>query len=91
MKVGQEVVCIKSFEELRKIWNFNYPKVGDTVRVFSIRPHHTIDDTLITVTGLDCEVCGSNFAPVEYNIISNKEVIEETIEEKLDVPVKELI
>jgi len=36
-------------------------------------------------------VCGSNFAPVEYNIISNKEVIEETIEEKLDVPVKELI
>jgi hypothetical protein len=63
--VGQKIVCVKSFEYLRFDWGYNYPKVNDIVEVLSIRKHHTIDDYLIRISGLECEVCASYFKPLQ--------------------------
>jgi hypothetical protein len=87
-KIGQKVVCVSSFEELRKIWGFSYPKVGEIVEVLSIRKHHAVDDYLISITGLECEVCASRFKPLQYDVFSNEEIIREIITERLEKPIK---
>jgi hypothetical protein len=88
-KIGQKVICVKSFEKLRTIWGFNYPKINDIVEVLSIKKHHTINDYLITIPNLECEVCAHCFKPLKYISAAN-ELIEKfpDVKEISDKPIK---
>lgn len=85
-KVGQKVVCVKSFEDLRSIWGFNYPRINDVVEVLSITQHHAVpNEYLINVSGLECDVCASCFRPLQYDIIPNSHFIEDIVIERQDI------
>lgn len=38
MKTGSEVITVSSFEDLRQVWGFNYPCVGDVLSVSGVFP-----------------------------------------------------
>ncbi len=65
-KAGMKVVCVTSFENLRKIWGHNYPKIGDVVTVLSVRNYpFKYKHLLLIVNGTECEVCSKCFRVVD--------------------------
>lgn len=39
MQIGSLVKCVSSFEDLRLIWKFDYPKIGDILTISNISKH----------------------------------------------------
>lgn len=46
MKVGSIIKCVVSFEHLRSIWGFDYPKMGDILTISHLNPHPTREGKL---------------------------------------------
>jgi hypothetical protein len=100
-RVGQKVVCIKShsqgFVTKGKIYTINHIEICPICGIVAFDVGISISE-LRYLMGTKCHcsykfpigdiyVNSELFAPIQYDIISNSEVIKEIIEEKLDSPI----
>jgi len=100
-KIGQKIVCI----DAKSYRGFNTHLIKDKIYTIHLLLQCSCGSKkLIVVENLHIGGVGScacderyygvrhrlrRFEPLKYDIISNKEVIEEIVEEVIDVPVKE--
>lgn len=85
--VGQRVVCVVCFNELSRVWGYNYPNLRSIVIVKSIRKHFKHNFWLITIAGCEVELCHTNFAPIEprhQDVEIAEELLKEPVPETLD-------
>ena len=99
-KIGQQVVCVKQHSqgilEVNKIYTVlniykcNCGRIAFDVDILNHYNTSTTCDCMKTIEPKTIWWINSKlFRPLEYNIISNKELISNIITEKLDTPIKQ--
>lgn len=96
-KIGQKVVCIKTHSQKCVIKGKIYTitnVIQCSCGLFSVSTDHYEHHTGLMICDCNRRHTGTYFGhelfrPLNYNLISNKELIKESIPEKLDTPIKE--
>lgn len=80
-EVNKKVVTIGDFEEVRRLYNYPYPKRGDILVVQGITVHPKPKWVMLHFAGYILGLCSVNFAPLEE---ISETMFEEVLEEILE-------